>query len=107
MALIAADLPGTGATGAGRTDVGLDPDRAARIHPDGDRRLPGWRTPDATVFVSTHLISEFEGLIDEFTIIDRGREVLTLEADAARGRFEKPLEEMFISTLAPGRGAPA
>jgi ABC-type multidrug transport system ATPase subunit len=52
-----------------------------------------------TVFVSTHLISEFEGLIDEFTIIDGGREVLTLEADAARGRFEKPLEEVFISAL--------
>src|SRR5579863_5385654 len=28
-----------------------------------------------TVFVSTHLISEFEGLIDEFTIIEHGREV--------------------------------
>jgi len=42
-----------------------------------------------TVFVSTHLISEFEGLIDEFTIIDRGREVLTLESDAARERFQK------------------
>lgn len=54
-----------------------------------------------TVFVSTHLISEFEGLIDEFTIIDNGRDVLTLEADAARGRFEKPLEEIFVSTLAP------
>lgn len=46
---------------------------------------PGRRT----VFVSTHLISEFEGLIDEFTIIDRGREVLTLEADAARERYQK------------------
>ena len=34
---------------------------------------------DRTVFVSTHLISEFEGLIDEFTIIDGGRDVLTLE----------------------------
>jgi len=46
---------------------------------------PGRRT----VFVSTHLISEFEGLIDEFTIIDRGREVLTLDADAARDRYRK------------------
>ena len=54
-----------------------------------------------TVFVSTHLISEFEGLIDEFTIIDAGHEVLTLEADAARGRFEKPLEEIFVTTLTP------
>jgi ABC-2 type transport system ATP-binding protein len=44
---------------------------------------------DRTVFVSTHLIAEFEGLIDEFTIIDGGREVLTLEADAARERYQK------------------
>src|SRR6266436_6669413 len=46
---------------------------------------PGKRT----VFVSTHLISEFEGLIDEFTIIDRGRDVLTMNADTARERFQK------------------
>jgi len=49
------------------------------------QELPGQRT----VFVSTHLISEFEGLIDEFTIIDKGREVVTLEADAARQRFQR------------------
>jgi len=46
---------------------------------------PGRRT----VFVSTHLISEFEGLIDEFTIIDQGSNLLTMEADAARDRFRK------------------
>jgi ABC-2 type transport system ATP-binding protein len=46
---------------------------------------PGRRT----VFVSTHLISEFEGLIDEFTIIDQGRAVLSLAADAARERYQK------------------
>src|SRR5579872_2152734 len=40
-----------------------------------------------TVFVSTHLISEFEGLIDEFTIIDQGRELLTMPAENARDRF--------------------
>jgi len=42
-----------------------------------------------TVFVSTHLISEFEGLIDEFTIIEQGHALLTMEADAARDRFKK------------------
>lgn len=42
-----------------------------------------------TVFVSTHLISEFEGLIDEFTIIEQGRELLTMPADDARDRFRK------------------
>ncbi len=42
-----------------------------------------------TIFVSTHLISEFEGLIDEFTIIDGGRNVLSLGADSARERFQR------------------
>ncbi|MDB6018679.1 MAG: transporter related precursor, partial [Pedosphaera sp.] len=46
---------------------------------------PGRRT----VFVSTHLISEFEGLIDEFTIVDNGREAMTLGADEARSKFKK------------------
>ena len=46
---------------------------------------PGRRT----VFVSTHMIAEFEGLIDEFTIIDRGRQVVTLGADTARERYKR------------------
>ena len=57
---------------------------------------PGTRT----VFVSTHLISEFEGLIDEFTIVDAGRNVLTLEADAARQRFQK-IHARFVETPPP------
>jgi ABC-type multidrug transport system ATPase subunit len=42
-----------------------------------------------TILVSTHLIAEFEGLIDEFTIMDAGRNVLTLDADQARSRYQK------------------
>jgi ABC-2 type transport system ATP-binding protein len=42
-----------------------------------------------TVFVSTHLIAEFEGLIDEFTIIEKGRELLTMQTDRAKERFRK------------------
>jgi ABC-2 type transport system ATP-binding protein len=61
---------------------------------DGD---PGRRT----ILVSTHLISEFEGLIDEFTIIDQGREVLTLDTDTAHQKYGDSLEEIFISTLSP------
>ena len=48
-------------------------------------QAPGERT----VFVSTHLISEFEGLIDEFAIIDQGRAVLSMNADQARERYQK------------------
>jgi ABC-2 type transport system ATP-binding protein len=44
---------------------------------------------DRTIFVSTHLITEFEGLIDEFTIMDQGATVLTLGADQARERYQK------------------
>ncbi|MEK7684719.1 MAG: ABC transporter ATP-binding protein [Verrucomicrobiota bacterium] len=46
---------------------------------------PGQRT----IFVSTHLIAEFEGLIDEFTIIEEGKEALTLESDVARQRYQR------------------
>jgi ABC-2 type transport system ATP-binding protein len=58
-----------------------------------------------TILVSTHLITEFEGLIDEFTIIDHGRSVLTLEADEAReryqrirARFSQPPPDLDLST---------
>ena len=35
------------------------------------------------------MIAEFEGLIDEFTIIAQGRNLLTMGADQARNRFCK------------------
>ncbi len=46
---------------------------------------PGRRT----VFVSTHLISEFEGLIDRFTVLDQGKAVLTANADEARAKYRR------------------
>jgi ABC-2 type transport system ATP-binding protein len=46
---------------------------------------PGRRT----ILISTHLISEFEGLIDEFSIMDQGRNVLSMPADQARDHFRK------------------
>ncbi len=68
---------------------GLDPivrrefiETVIGAYQDGD---PGKRT----ILVSTHLITEFEGLIDEFTIMDRGRNMLSLGADQARGRYQK------------------
>jgi energy-coupling factor transporter ATP-binding protein EcfA2 len=65
----------------------------------------GGRGP-RTVFVSTHLISEFEGLIDEFTIIEKGREVLTLDVGglAALAQVFPPPDPLrfglaFVGTL--------
>lgn len=44
---------------------------------------------ERTVLVSTHLISEFEGLIDHFTVVDKGRAILTTNADEARKKFNR------------------
>jgi ABC-2 type transport system ATP-binding protein len=46
---------------------------------------PGQRT----ILISTHLIGEFEGLIDEFTVLEEGRALVTMESDAARQRYQK------------------
>src|SRR3954471_3803183 len=89
VALIAAVCPETDLLVLDEPTSGLDPivrrefiETVIGAYQDTD---PGRRT----VFVSTHLISEFEGLIDEFTIIERGKAVLTLEADEARSRYQK------------------
>ena len=53
---------------------------------------PGRRT----VFVSTHLITEFEGLIDRFTIVEGGKATISLEADEARSKYRR-LRARFAS----------
>ena len=42
-----------------------------------------------TVFVSTHLITEFEGLIDRFTVIEKGRQVSTMDTEEARATYRR------------------
>ena len=89
LALITAICPDPDLLVLDEPTSGLDPivrrefiETVIGAYQDG---APGVRT----VFVSTHLIAEFEGLIDEFTIIEHGRDVLTLGADAARERYQK------------------
>jgi ABC-2 type transport system ATP-binding protein len=89
LALIAAICPEPELLVLDEPTSGLDPivrrefiQTVIGAYQDGDSRR-------RTVFVSTHLIAEFEGLIDEFTIIDGGRDVLTMESDAARARYQK------------------
>jgi ABC-2 type transport system ATP-binding protein len=89
VALIAAICPEPELLLLDEPTSGLDPivrrefiQTVIGAYQEGD---PGNRT----ILVSTHLISEFEGLIDEFTIMDGGRAVLTLEADRARGTYQR------------------
>src|SRR6201997_1666319 len=83
VALIAAVCPETELLVLDEPTSGLDPivrrefiETVIGAYQEG---IPGKRT----ILVSTHLITEFEGLIDEFTIIDGGQAVLTLESDQA------------------------
>jgi len=89
VALISAICPETELLVLDEPTSGLDPivrrefiETVIGAYQEGN---PGQRT----ILVSTHLITEFEGLIDEFTIMDGGRAVLTLEADQARERYQK------------------
>lgn len=89
VALVAAICPEPELLLLDEPTSGLDPivrrefiETVIGAYQEGD---PGKRT----ILVSTHLISEFEGLIDEFTIMDKGRDVLALEADRARDRYQK------------------
>jgi ABC-2 type transport system ATP-binding protein len=89
VALVAAICPEPDLLLLDEPTSGLDPivrrefiETVIGAYQEGD---PGKRT----ILVSTHLISEFEGLIDQFTIMDKGKDVLALEADQARDRYQK------------------
>ena len=89
VALVAAICPEPELLLLDEPTSGLDPivrrefiETVIGAYQEGD---PGQRT----ILVSTHLISEFEGLIDEFSIMDKGRDVLALGADQARSRYQK------------------
>jgi ABC-2 type transport system ATP-binding protein len=100
VALIAAVCPETELLVLDEPTSGLDPivrrefiETVIGAYQEGN---PGNRT----IFVSTHLITEFEGLIDEFTIMDGGRSVLTLESDSARERYQR-IRARFALTPPP------
>lgn len=50
---------------------------------------------DATVIISTHLISDIERILDEVILMDQGRIVLTGECDALRARENGSIDEIF------------
>jgi ABC-2 type transport system ATP-binding protein len=98
VALIAAVCPETDLLVLDEPTSGLDPivrrefiETVIGAYQEGN---PGSRT----IFVSTHMITEFEGLIDEFTIVDGGKAVLTLESDNARERYQR-IRARFAITL--------
>ena len=105
LALIAAICPETDLLVLDEPTSGLDPIVRREFIETVIGAYQEGGSGERTILVSTHLITEFEGLIDEFTIIDQGRAVLTLEADEARHRFQKirarfaqPLPELDLQS---------
>jgi ABC-2 type transport system ATP-binding protein len=89
LALIAAICPETDLLVLDEPTSGLDPIIRREFIQTVIGAYQDTNPSNRTIFLSTHLITEFEGLIDEFTIIDRGRVVVTLDSDHARERFQK------------------
>ena len=87
VALIAAICPETDLLVLGEPTSGLDPIVRREFIETVIGAYQEGNLGNRTIFFSTHLITEFEGLIDEFTIIDRGRVVATLDSDHARQRY--------------------
>lgn len=98
LALIAAICPETDLLVLDEPTSGLDPIVRREFIETVIGAYQEGGAGNRTILVSTHLITEFEGLIDEFTIVDQGRSVLTLEADEARHRFQK-IRARFAKSL--------
>jgi ABC-2 type transport system ATP-binding protein len=89
LALIAAVCPETDLLVLDEPTSGLDPIVRREFIETVIGAYQEGNAGNRTILVSTHLITEFEGLIDEFTIIDQGRPVLTLASDHARETYQK------------------
>lgn len=50
---------------------------------------------DASVIISTHLISDIEGILDEVIFIDNGKVAMTGGADEIRKKEKKSIDELF------------
>ena len=54
---------------------------------------------NASVIISTHLISDIERILDEVVFIDKGKIVLQSEADKLRNKEKSSIDEIFRRTF--------
>ena len=50
---------------------------------------------NASVIISTHLISDIERILDEVIFIDKGRVALQSDADKLRNKEKSSIDEIF------------
>lgn len=51
--------------------------------------------PDASIIISTHLISDIENILDDVIMIKTGSLVMAGNADDIRGQYQKSIDELF------------
>lgn len=51
--------------------------------------------PDASMIISTHLISDIERILDEVIFINHGKVILTAETDTLRDKYHTSIDEIF------------
>lgn len=51
--------------------------------------------PDASIIISTHLISDIENILDDVIMIKPGALVMAGNADDIRGQYQKSVDELF------------
>ena len=50
---------------------------------------------DASIIISTHLISDIERILDEVIFIDNGKIIIQSDADNLRNKEKKSIDEIF------------
>jgi ABC-2 type transport system ATP-binding protein len=59
------------------------------------KTIIGNYNPEASVIITTHLIADVEGVLDDFAFVDAGKIAMSGNADEAREVHGKSLDELF------------
>ena len=69
------------------------------------KTIIGNYNPEASVIITTHLIADVEGVLDDFAFVDGGKIAMSGNADEAREAYGKSLDELFREVFRCSRNA--
>ena len=69
------------------------------------KTIIGNYNPEASVIITTHLIADVEGVLDDFAFVDAGKIAMSGNADEARETHGKSLDELFREVFRCSRNA--
>ena len=69
------------------------------------KTIIGNYNPEASVIITTHLIADVDGVLDDFAFVDNGKIAMSGNADEAREQHGKSLDELFREVFRCSRNA--